>query len=226
MKGSGTHSVKRSAALLCVELKESAPTKSKLNVERNKRQQQACGDSPEVLTSVSQVLSAASLGFENNACNTTQLEEDVEAAQVTKVEEVEKMDNAEVAETASTGSKRPRGWEALVLLRPAKKNKSVTQHGGSYDKPFWNFRGSTTPDAEPQLGSYALEMVGSTNGTRLHNSGVIFPDELISLWCLDASSIVRTCLDVGSNREKLSLKRYKRQQQAYSASTEVSILIS
>ncbi|KAI0681901.1 hypothetical protein BC835DRAFT_1402459 [Cytidiella melzeri] len=48
-------------------------------------------------------------------------------------------------------------------------------------------------------------MLGSTRGTRMHNLGVIFRDELISLWYFDASGIVRTCPDAGVNREKLSL---------------------
>ncbi|KAI0691941.1 hypothetical protein BC835DRAFT_1359181 [Cytidiella melzeri] len=48
-------------------------------------------------------------------------------------------------------------------------------------------------------------MLGSTRGTRMHNIGVIFRDELISLWYFDASGIVRTCPDAGVNREKLSL---------------------
>ncbi|KAI0692609.1 hypothetical protein BC835DRAFT_45077 [Cytidiella melzeri] len=113
------------------------------------------------------------------------------------------MANAEVAETASTGSKRSRGSEALVSARPAKKTKGATQSGGSSDRP--SRRSSTTTDAEIQLGGYALEMLGSTRGTRMHNIGVIFRDELISLWYFDASGIVRTCPDAGVNREKLSL---------------------
>ncbi|KAI0695825.1 hypothetical protein BC835DRAFT_1345232, partial [Cytidiella melzeri] len=48
-------------------------------------------------------------------------------------------------------------------------------------------------------------MLGSMRGTRMHNLGVIFRDELISLWYFDASGIVRMCPDAGVNREKLSL---------------------
>jgi hypothetical protein len=60
-------------------------------------------------------------------------------------------------------------------------------------------------DAKTQLGSYALEMLGSTDGTRLHCLGMLLRNDLVSLWYFDASGVVCAPKSEGRGTKSLSL---------------------
>lgn len=67
---------------------------------------------------------------------------------------------------------------------------------------------STGPsDAETQVGSYVLEFLSSTCGTRLHNLAIMFRNDFLSLWYFDASGNVSACTtkEDGEDGEKISL---------------------
>jgi hypothetical protein len=49
-----------------------------------------------------------------------------------------------------------------------------------------------TNDVRYQAGSYALEVLSSTRGTRIHSLGMTVIDDRITLWYYDASGIVRS----------------------------------
>jgi hypothetical protein len=59
--------------------------------------------------------------------------------------------------------------------------------------------------AKIQLGTYALEMLSSTKGTRLYTFGVMIRNDLVSLWYFDSSGVVRTGDKDGKSIERLSL---------------------
>ena len=102
-------------------------------------------------------------------------------------------DELQVSETASTGSKRRARSQGSSSSHASKKARSSGPPAiDSYDT-----------SAKVQLGGYALEMMGSTLGTRMHALGVIVRDDLVSLWYFDASGVVCTCSR--ESGEKLSL---------------------
>jgi hypothetical protein len=110
------------------------------------------------------------------------------------------------AETASIGStgKRSRGSADSSSTRAVKKTKAVPI-GKQSTSSTTSHKSASPLDAMTQLGSYALEMLGSTGGTRLHTLGVLLRDDLVSLWYFDASGVVRTSKDKGKETERLSL---------------------
>jgi hypothetical protein len=110
------------------------------------------------------------------------------------------------AETASVGStgKRSRGSVDSSSTRPVKKPKAVPIAKQSSSSTT-SHKGASTLDAMTQFGSYALGMLGSTGGARLHTLGVLLRDDLVSLWYFDASGIVRTSKYKGKETERLSL---------------------
>lgn len=105
----------------------------------------------------------------------------------------------EVSEIAFTGSKRRFKSHLSSSSHPSKKAKS----SGSDSQFIPPAIDSCGAPAKKQLGGYALEMLSSTMGTRMHALGVIVRDDLVSLWYFDASEIVRTCSP--ESGEKLSL---------------------
>lgn len=105
----------------------------------------------------------------------------------------------EVSEIASTGSKRRFRSHTSNSSHPSKRAKS----SGSSNQFVLPAIDSCGAPAKKQLGGYALEMMGSTMGTRMHALDVIVRDDLVSLWYFDASGIVRTCSP--ESTERLSL---------------------
>ncbi|KAI0085818.1 hypothetical protein BDY19DRAFT_996482, partial [Irpex rosettiformis] len=113
----------------------------------------------------------------------------------------------DVSETASTGSKRSRGSDTPSSSRPQKKSKSS---GSAQARQSKEPKEPKDPNIAPsvlsmedQIGGYALEMLSSTKGTRVHSIIVGLRDDLLSLWYFDASGVVRTCSS--ESKEKLSI---------------------
>ncbi|KAI0090123.1 hypothetical protein BDY19DRAFT_992356, partial [Irpex rosettiformis] len=123
----------------------------------------------------------------------------VQASYAAVVDLVASTEELDMSETASTGSKRSRGSETASSSRPPKKSKQ----SGSSSQPKESNIAASVLSMEEQIGGYALEMLSSTKGTRLHSIIVGLRDDLVSLWYFDASGVVRTCSP--ESKEKLSL---------------------
>lgn len=102
------------------------------------------------------------------------------------------------AQSKSKGKKRARSEES----EEERGRSAERAHPDRDTEPqVWTERKSE----RAQMAGYALELAGSTRGTRLHHIGIFLRDDYLTLWYLDASGPVRAGTGKDDNKDVLSI---------------------